>query len=148
LRDNFFEGGKAALAFKGRNGTHGEKVFLERQIEELQKLIGEQAVEIRFFKTAVEELRPSWAELEAARVAEGLNVKQAIQLLGLSRSSYYWQVRGMKDYRVRSRKVVLSQYREVLRAVALKRWKRATVGCELTLWRGEISVQMLLGAAG
>jgi transposase-like protein len=47
-RDKFFEGGKAALAFEGRNGFRGEKAALERQVEELQKLIGEQAVEIRF----------------------------------------------------------------------------------------------------
>jgi transposase-like protein len=49
-REKFFEGGKAALAFEGRNGSHGEKALLERQIEELQKLIGKQAVEIRFLK--------------------------------------------------------------------------------------------------
>lgn len=49
-RDKFFEGGKAALAFDGRNVSHGEKAALERQVEELQKLIGEQAVEIRFLK--------------------------------------------------------------------------------------------------
>lgn len=48
-RDKFFEGGKAALAFDGRNGG-SEKAALERQIEELQKLIGEQAIEIRFLK--------------------------------------------------------------------------------------------------
>jgi len=49
-RDKFFEGGKAGLAFDGRNGSQGEKEALERQVEELQKLIGEQAVEIRFLK--------------------------------------------------------------------------------------------------
>ena len=49
-RDKFFEGGKAALAFDGRNGSQGEKAALERQVEDLQKLIGEQAIEIRFLK--------------------------------------------------------------------------------------------------
>ena len=49
-REKFFEGGKAALAFEGRNGTQGGKAILERQVEELQKLIGEQTVEIRFLK--------------------------------------------------------------------------------------------------
>lgn len=49
-RDKFYEGGKAALAFDGRNGSGAEKAALERQVEELQKLIGEQAVEIRFLK--------------------------------------------------------------------------------------------------
>jgi transposase-like protein len=49
-RDKFFEGGKAALTFDGRNVSQGEKAALERQIEELQKLIGEQAIEIRFLK--------------------------------------------------------------------------------------------------
>lgn len=49
-RDKFFEGGKAALAFDGRNGSRGETAALERQVEDLQKLIGEQAVEIRFLK--------------------------------------------------------------------------------------------------
>ena len=48
-REKFYEGGKAALAFDGR-GSGGEKAALERQMEELQKLIGEQAVEIRFLK--------------------------------------------------------------------------------------------------
>jgi transposase len=48
-REKFFDGGKAALAFEGRSGS-GEKAALERQVEELQKLIGEQAVEIRFLK--------------------------------------------------------------------------------------------------
>lgn len=49
-REKFFEGGKAALAFDGRKGSQGEKAALEGQIEELHKLIGEQAVEIRFLK--------------------------------------------------------------------------------------------------
>jgi len=49
-RDKFFEGGKAALAFDGRKGSQGEKAALERQVEDLQKLIGEQAIEIRFLK--------------------------------------------------------------------------------------------------
>jgi transposase len=47
-REKFYEGGKAALAFDGRKGS--QKAALEGQIEELQKLIGEQAVEIRFLK--------------------------------------------------------------------------------------------------
>jgi transposase-like protein len=49
-RDKFFEGGKAALAFDGRNGRDGQTAVLERQVEDLQKLIGEQAMEIRFLK--------------------------------------------------------------------------------------------------
>ena len=49
-RDKFYEGGKAALAFDGRNGSGTAKAALECQVEELQKLIGEQAVEIRFLK--------------------------------------------------------------------------------------------------
>jgi hypothetical protein len=73
------------------------------------------------FKTAVEELRPSWAEVEVARVAEGLTVKQAVKLLGLSRSSYYCQVRGMKDYQVRVRQAASAAHKEVLREVAIKR---------------------------
>ena len=49
-RDKFFEGGKATLAFDGRNGSRGQTAVLERQVEDLQKLIGEQAIEIRFLK--------------------------------------------------------------------------------------------------
>jgi len=49
-RDKFFEGGKAALAFDGRNGSQAEKAALERQVEDLQQLIGEQPIEIRFLK--------------------------------------------------------------------------------------------------
>jgi putative transposase len=59
--------------------------------------------------------------VEAARVAEGLTVKQAMKLLGLSRTSYYRQVRGMKDYRVRGRQAASAKHKEVLREVALKR---------------------------
>jgi putative transposase len=59
--------------------------------------------------------------VEAARVAEGLPIKQAMKLLGLSRSSYYRQVRGMRDYRVRGRQAPSAQHREALREVALKR---------------------------
>lgn len=51
-RERFFEGGKAALAFE--NGAGGQQrtqqAALERRIEELQTVIGEQAVEIRFLK--------------------------------------------------------------------------------------------------
>ena len=49
-REKFYEGGKAALAFDGHSGSGTQKAALERQVEELQKLIGEQAVEIRFLK--------------------------------------------------------------------------------------------------
>jgi putative transposase len=59
--------------------------------------------------------------VEAARVAEGLTVKTAMGLLGLSRSSYYRQVRGMIDYRAHPRKFVSTQHAEALREVALKR---------------------------
>lgn len=59
--------------------------------------------------------------MEAARVAEGLTVKQAMKLLGLSRSSYYRQVRGMKDYQVRGRRMASAEHKEALREVALKR---------------------------
>jgi len=48
-QEKFFEGGKAALAFEGGSVSREEKVALERQVEELQKLIEEQAVEIRFW---------------------------------------------------------------------------------------------------
>ena len=51
-RERFFEGGKGALEFE--NGSMGRQrsleAALERQIEELQTVIGEQAVEIRFLK--------------------------------------------------------------------------------------------------
>ena len=59
--------------------------------------------------------------MEAALVAEGLTVQQAMKLLGLSRSSYYRQVRGMKDYRKRPREVQSAKHAEVLREVALMR---------------------------
>ena len=135
-RDKFFEGGKAALAFDGRNVSHGEKPALERQIEELQKLIGSRRSR-SVFKTAVEELRPSWAEVEVARVAEGLTVKRAMKLSGLSRSSYYRQVRGMKDYRERGRQVPSAQHREVLREWRSRKWKRDIVEFVPTRWREE-----------
>ena len=48
-------------------------------------------------------------------------MKGAMEILGLSRSSYYRQVRGMTDYSAHPRKGVSTQYAEVLREVALKR---------------------------
>jgi hypothetical protein len=59
--------------------------------------------------------------VEGARVAEGLTVKRAMKILGLSRTSYYRQIRAMKDYRARGRKVLSVQHAEVLREVALRR---------------------------
>jgi putative transposase len=59
--------------------------------------------------------------VEAARVAEGLTVKAAMELLGLSRTSYYRRVRGMSDYSVHPRELASSEHAEVLREVALKR---------------------------
>ncbi|HEX9137917.1 MAG TPA: integrase core domain-containing protein [Nitrospirota bacterium] len=56
-----------------------------------------------------------------ARVSEGLAVSGAMKLLGLSRTSYYRQVRGMTDYSAHARKVVSTEHAEVLREVALKR---------------------------
>jgi hypothetical protein len=54
-------------------------------------------------------------------VAEGLTVKAAMNLLGLSRMSYYRQVRGMTDYKAHPRKAESTQHAEILREVALKR---------------------------
>ena len=48
-------------------------------------------------------------------------MKGAMEILGLSRSSYYRQVRGMTDYSAHPREVVSIQHAEVLREVALKR---------------------------
>ena len=49
-RKKFFEGGKAALSFEHNGITGSERQSLERQIEELQKVIGEQVLEIRSLK--------------------------------------------------------------------------------------------------
>jgi hypothetical protein len=59
--------------------------------------------------------------VEAGRVAEGLTVKAAMNILGLSRTSYYRQVRGMTDYKAHPRKAESTQHAEILREVALKR---------------------------
>src|SRR5437870_4426480 len=59
-----------------------------------------------FFKKAVEDVKPSWSAVEAARVEEGLNVELAMRLLGMSRTSYYRQVRGMTDYQPKPRQRV------------------------------------------
>jgi transposase InsO family protein len=54
-------------------------------------------------------------------VGEGLTVKTAMAILGLSRSSYYRQVRGMIDYQAHPLKTESRQHTEALREVALKR---------------------------
>lgn len=48
-------------------------------------------------------------------------MKRGIEILGLSRSTYYRQVRGMTDYQAHPRKAESTQHAEVLREVALKR---------------------------
>jgi putative transposase len=54
-------------------------------------------------------------------VAEGVTVKAAMELMGLSRTSYYRRVRGMTDYSAHPRKLASIEHAEVLREVALKR---------------------------
>lgn len=54
-------------------------------------------------------------------MAEGVTVKRAMELLGLSRTCYYRRVRGVVDYRPRSRQSLSGQYGGILREVALKR---------------------------
>ena len=48
-------------------------------------------------------------------MGEGLTVKAAMAVLGLSRSSHYRQVRGMIDYKCHGRKTESTQHAEVLR---------------------------------
>jgi transposase-like protein len=48
-RDRFFEGGKSALC-DGGGVSDKNRSALQHQVDELQKLIGEQTVEIRFLK--------------------------------------------------------------------------------------------------
>ena len=51
-RDRFYEGGKAALNFEGGPiaASRSRQQGLEQKVEELEKVIGQQTVEIRFFK--------------------------------------------------------------------------------------------------
>src|SRR5437867_9876069 len=47
-RERFYEGGKAALNFEnGGSASRSREEALQQQIEELEKVIGQQAVEIR-----------------------------------------------------------------------------------------------------
>lgn len=87
-------------------------------------------------------------EVEGARVAEGLTVKKAMTLLGLSRTSYYRQVRGMKDYTMQSGKVLSTQHSEVLREMALKRVEAGHRRVRVYAVAWGRSLRMLLGAAG
>jgi len=66
-------------------------------------------------------VKPDWSAVEAARVEEGMKVEPAMRLLGMSRSSYYRQIRGMTDYRRKPRQRVSIQHREALKDVALRR---------------------------
>lgn len=50
-RERFYEGGKTALDFEnGTSASRSREETLQQQIEELEKVIGQQAVEIRFLK--------------------------------------------------------------------------------------------------
>jgi hypothetical protein len=61
------------LPFEASNGHWEKKRRLGRQVEELQKLIGEQAVGDPFFKKRLLKRQSWWAKVESARmlVAEG-----------------------------------------------------------------------------
>lgn len=64
-------------------------------------MVGERRLN-SFLKTAYEELKPSWLEVEWGRLAEELlaeelSVKIPVEILGLSRSPYYRQIPRMKD---------------------------------------------------
>jgi putative transposase len=97
-----------------------------------------------FFKKNLQGVHLSWTLVEQARVEASLPVIRAINLLGLSRTSYYRQVRGMKDYRLRGRGRSSSEHRILLGEVALKRpeaghrkvrlyaiaWDRLRTDCE------------------
>lgn len=74
-----------------------------------------------FFKKAVEEIKPSWQQVEEARAEFKLPVTRAISLLGMSRTSYYRRVRGMVDYEPREVIRASAQYTKTLREVALQR---------------------------
>src|ERR1044072_6431200 len=65
-----------------------------------------------------------------------------MKLLGLSRTSYYRRIRGMKDYRVRGRQAASAKHKEVLREVAIKRVEAGhrRVRAYALAW-GKISVQ-------
>ena len=49
-RERFFQAGKAALAMDSQGKSRSEIAAFEQQIEQLQQVIGEQSVEIRFLK--------------------------------------------------------------------------------------------------
>jgi transposase InsO family protein len=66
-------------------------------------------------------VKPSWSAVELARAEENLKVEPAMRLLGMSRTSYYRQVRGMADYQPKPRQRVSIQHRDALKEVALKR---------------------------
>jgi putative transposase len=66
-------------------------------------------------------VKPSWSAIEAARVEEGMKVEPAVNLLGVSRTSYYRRVRGMVDYAPHPREPVSVRHRDILQEVALKR---------------------------
>jgi putative transposase len=97
-----------------------------------------------FLKKNLEGVHLSWAAVEEARVEASLPVVRATRLLGLSRTSYYRQVRGMKDYKRQGRRSASSEHSALLREVALRRpeaghrkvrlyaiaWERLEADCE------------------
>ena len=101
------------MVFDGRNPNLGEKPALE---------------------VWVEDLRPGREDedVEAGRVAEGLAVKQAMQLLGLSWNRFYRQVHRIKDYGKRSRESQSAKHTEALHEVAFRPVEVGIVKCAPT----------------
>jgi hypothetical protein len=61
------------------DGSGGEKAALERQMEEFQKLIGEQKVEIRFLKRVMGNLRQAGRKWKRSPWLGGLTVKTEVR---------------------------------------------------------------------
>lgn len=78
--------------------------------------------------------------MEAARVAEGLPIKQAMKLLGLSRSSYYRQAGDERLSRSRAPSTIGSTSRGVAGSGAQASGSRPSSGSGLCRSEGKLAV--------
>lgn len=86
-RDKFFEGGKNALAANGATGRNASDAD-KAKIAELERVIGQQAVEIQVFKKKTETALTD-DELIQTLAKEGIPVSETCRILHLSRASFY-----------------------------------------------------------
>ncbi|AEH51458.1 IS3 family transposase [Pseudothermotoga thermarum] len=92
-RDRFLEAGRSALE-SPENTNQVQQ--LEKKIQELEQIIGKQAIVIETLK---KDCHTEWRQIARQLIEQGFSISEAMKYLGMSRSGYYYKKRGYKRKR-------------------------------------------------